>query len=236
MFETIRRDIQAAFDRDPAARSTFEVILFYPGFHALWLHRGAHFLWRKGLRLIARGLSHVNRWITGIEIHPGAKIGPGFFIDHGMGTVIGETAEIGANVTLYHNVTLGGVSWEKVKRHPTLEDHVVVGAGAQILGPITIGAHTRVGANSVVIRDTPAHSVVVGVPGRIRELNGERVPDPEHENLQHDRLPDPTMELLRQLSRRVRSLERQVGERHSEDERQRADAWVAFVAEGGSHI
>ena len=173
MFATLRRDIQAVFDRDPAARSVVEVLLFYPGLHALWLHRVAHALWRNGFKLVARGLSTFSRWTTGIEIHPGAQIGSGFFIDHGMATVIGETAEIGENVTLYHNVTLGGVSWEKVKRHPTLEDHVVVGAGAQILGPIVIGAHSRIGANSVVVKDVPPHSVVVGIPGRVRSRNGD---------------------------------------------------------------
>jgi serine O-acetyltransferase len=155
MFKRLRQDINAVFERDPAARSVLEIILFYPGFHALWLHRFAHFLWRNRFLLIARGVSHISRWFTGIEIHPGAKIGPGFFLDHGMGTVIGETAEIGRNVTLYHNVTLGGVSWKKLKRHPTLEDHVVVGAGAQILGPIRIGTHSRIGTNSVVVRDVP---------------------------------------------------------------------------------
>ena len=176
MFTTLRRDIQAVFDRDPAARSVVEVLLFYPGLHALWLHRAAHALWRNGFKLVARGLSTFSRWATGIEIHPGAQIGPGFFIDHGMATVIGETAEIGENVTLYHNVTLGGVSWEKVKRHPTLEDHVVVGAGAQILGPIVIGAHSRIGANSVVVKDVPPRSVVVGIPGRVKSRNGD-MPD-----------------------------------------------------------
>ncbi len=172
MFETIRSDIQAVLDRDPAARNWLEVVLLYPGLHALWLYRVAHFFWRNGLFLPGRAVSQVARWLTGIEIHPGAQIGPGLFIDHGMATVIGETAEIGAHVTLYHNVTLGGVSLEKVKRHPTLEDHVVVGAGAQILGPIVIGEHSRVGANSVVVKDVPPHSVVVGVPGRVISLNG----------------------------------------------------------------
>ncbi|MEJ2562943.1 MAG: serine O-acetyltransferase, partial [Anaerolineales bacterium] len=143
MFTTLREDIRAALERDPAARYALEIVLFYPGFHAIWMHRLAHWLWGKGLKLVARGLSDFNRWLTGIEIHPAAVIGPGFFIDHGMGTVIGETSEIGSCVTLYHNVTLGGVSFKKTKRHPTLEDHVVVGAGAQILGPIRIGAHSR---------------------------------------------------------------------------------------------
>ena len=153
--KTLRTDIQAIFDRDPAARSTLEVLFLYPGLHAIWLHRLAHAFWRNGFYFLGRLVSNFSRWLTGIEIHPGAQLGPGLFIDHGMGTVIGETAEIGANVTLYHNVTLGGVSWEKVKRHPTLEDHVVVGAGAQVLGPITIGAHSRIGANSVVVKDVP---------------------------------------------------------------------------------
>jgi serine O-acetyltransferase len=236
MFNTLRQDIKAVFERDPAARTVLEILLFYPGFHALWLHRVAHFLWSKRLYLIGRGLSHLNRWLTGIDIHPGAQIGPGFFIDHGMGTVIGETAEIGANVTMYHNVTLGGVSWEKVKRHPTIEDCVVIGAGAQILGPIRIGTNSRIGANSVVVKDIPEHSVVVGVPGRIRSLNGTTLPQPGLADLQHDRLPDPTMELLQTLTERVETLENMVGDLHLEDDRKTADAWVAYVAEEGSHI
>jgi len=233
MFNTLRCDIQAVFNRDPAAHSVAEVLLLYPGLHALWLHRLAHFFWRNGFFLIGRWISEVSRWLTGIEIHPGAQIGPGFFIDHGMGTVIGETAEIGANVTLYHNVTLGGVSWQKVKRHPTLEDHVVVGAGAQILGPVRIGAHSRIGANSVVVKDVPSHAVVVGVPGRIKVLNGQRVTEPEREDLHHNQLPDPTMEMLRGLAARVVSLEHSMRGLSLEDDSQMADAWVAS---GGSHI
>jgi serine O-acetyltransferase len=233
MLETLRRDIQAVFDRDPAARSVAEVLLFYPGLHALWLHRLAHACWRNGLYLLARGISHFARWLTGIEIHPGARIGPGFFVDHGMGTVIGETAEIGADVTLYHNVTLGGVSWEKVKRHPTLEDHVVVGAGAQILGPIRIGAHSRIGANSVVVKDVPPNSVVVGIPGRVKGRNGEVPLELEREDLRHDRLPDPTVEMLRHLTARVVALEHTVRGLHLEDDRQTADFWVES---GGSYI
>lgn len=233
MFKTLRRDVQSVFDRDPAARSALEVVLFYPGLHAVWLHRLAHWLWCNGFFLIARGVSHFSRWATGIEIHPGAQIGAGLFIDHGMGTVIGETAEIGEDVTLYHNVTLGGVSWEKVKRHPTLEDHVVVGAGAQVLGPIRIGAHSRIGANSVVVKDVPPHSVVVGVPGRFRVLNGEHVPELDREDLHHDRLPDPTVDTLRHLTSRIVSLERTVSQLQLEDDEQTADAWVES---GGSHI
>ncbi len=230
---TLHRDIQAVFDRDPAARSTLEVLLLYPGLHALWMHRLAHAFWRNGLYFMGRLVSNLSRWLTGIEIHPGAQIGSGFFIDHGMGTVIGETAEIGENVTLYHNVTLGGVSWEKVKRHPTLEDHVVIGAGAQVLGPIVIGSHSRIGANSVVVKDVPPYSVVVGIPGRIRSRNGEGVIEAEHEDLQHNRLPDPTAETLRHLTARVLSLEHSYRQLHLEDDRQTADAWVEG---GGSHI
>jgi serine O-acetyltransferase len=240
MFKTLRRDIQAVFDRDPAARSTLEVILLYPGLHAVWLHRLAHSLWQNGFFLLARAVSQFSRWLTGIEIHPGAQIGPGLFIDHGMATVIGETAEIGEDVTLYHNVTLGGVSWEKVKRHPTLENHVVVGAGAQILGPIRIGAHSRIGANSVVVKDVPPNSIVVGVPGRFRMMNGERVSDagllgdgPAHEDLQHNQLPDPTVETLRHLTARIVSLEHTVNELALEDDAQTAEAWVES---GGSAI
>ena len=232
MLETLRHDIQVIFARDPAARSTAEVILFYPGLHAVWMHRAAHWLWQRRRRLLARGVSHISRALTGIEIHPGAQIGPGFFVDHGMGTVIGETAEIGHDVTLYHNVTLGGVSWEKIKRHPTLEDHVVVGAGAQILGPIRIGAHSRVGANSVVVKDVPPNSVVSGVPGRIRGRNAHPLPELAHEDLQHNRLPDPTMDLLREMGVRVMALENVVQQLRLEDDRRMADAWV----ESGAHI
>ncbi|MGD8813952.1 MAG: serine O-acetyltransferase [Anaerolineales bacterium] len=236
MFKTLRQDIQAIFDRDPAARSVSEILLFYPGLHAIWMHRLAHWLWSTRLHLIARGLSHLNRWLTGIEIHPAARIGPGFFIDHGMGTVIGETSVIGAHVTLYHNVTLGGVSWEKVKRHPTLEDHVVVGAGAQILGPIRIGAYSRIGANSVVIKDIPRYSIVIGVPGRVRMLGEEDMRPIGHEDLQHDRLPDPPMELYRTLARRVDALEQSLAELIPEDEDVMAKVWTSNIAGDGSHI
>jgi len=232
MLKSIRRDIQAIFDRDPAARSVWEVLFLYPGLHAVWLHRVAHALWRNDLKWLARLVSNVSRFFTGIEIHPGAQIGPGFFIDHGMGTVIGETAEIGANVTLYHNVTLGGVSWEKVKRHPTLEDHVVVGAGAQVLGPIRIGAHSRIGANSVVVKDVPPGSVVVGIPGRIKTRNGE-LAESEREDLAHNRLPDLNAETLRHLTARLVALEHTLQHMRLDDDPQTADAWVES---GGSHI
>jgi serine O-acetyltransferase len=187
MFRTIRKDIRSVFDRDPAAHSTVEVLLAYPGLHALWGYRVSHWFWTHRMLLLGRLTSHFVRNATGIEIHPGAKIGEGFFIDHGMGVVIGETAEIGTNVTLYHGVTLGGVSMEKGKRHPTLEDGVVVGAGAKILGNITIGEGSRIGANAVVVKSVPHDSVVVGVPGQVvvRSTPRELAPD-----LHHDRLPD----------------------------------------------
>jgi serine O-acetyltransferase len=169
MFAHLREDISCVFDRDPAARTTWEVLTCYPGFHALTLHRVAHWLWGHGLRWLARVLSHFSRWITGIEIHPGATIGRRVFIDHGMGVVIGETAEIKDDCTLYHGVTLGGTSWNKGKRHPTLMSGVVIGAGAKILGPITIGRDAKVGSNAVVVRDVPEGATAVGIPARIVE-------------------------------------------------------------------
>ena len=167
MFERTKEDIACVFDRDPAARTTFEVCTNYPGFHALLLHRAGHSLWRRNLKWLARSVSTFSRFLTGIEIHPGATIGRRFFIDHGMGVVIGETAEIGDDVTLYHGVTLGGTSWDKGKRHPTLGDGVVVGAGAKVLGPVMIGNGARIGSNAVVAKDVPSGATVVGIPGRI---------------------------------------------------------------------
>ena len=167
MFSHIREDISSVFDRDPAARTTWEVITCYPGFHALVIHRIANTCWRSGLRWLGRFLSHIGRFLTGIEIHPGATIGRRFFIDHGMGVVIGETAEIGDDCTLYHGVTLGGTSWNKGKRHPTLAKGVVIGAGAKVLGPITVGEGARVGSNAVVVKDVPPGATAVGIPARI---------------------------------------------------------------------
>ncbi|MCW3148548.1 serine O-acetyltransferase [Stutzerimonas stutzeri] len=167
MFERMREDIQSVFHRDPAARNAFEVITCYPGLHATWIHRVSHWLWVNEWKWLARMSSNLGRWLTGVEIHPGAKIGRRFFIDHGMGIVIGETAEIGDDVTLYHGVTLGGTSWNKGKRHPTLEDGVIVGAGAKILGPFTVGAGAKIGSNAVVTRAVPAGATAVGIPGRI---------------------------------------------------------------------
>jgi serine O-acetyltransferase len=171
MFDQIKEDISVVFERDPAARTHWEIITTYPGVHALIIHRFSHWVWRKRFFWIARFISHITRWLTGIEIHPGATIGRRVFIDHGMGVVIGETAVIHDDCTLYHGVTLGGTSWNKGKRHPTLEQGVVIGAGAKILGPITIGAGAKVGSNAVVVKDVPAGATAVGIPARI--LDGE---------------------------------------------------------------
>lgn len=167
MFSRIKEDLSSVFHRDPAARNNFDVITNYPGLHAIWLHRVSHWLWVKKWLWLARAISNLSRFITGIEIHPGATIGRRFFIDHGMGVVIGETAEIGDDVTLYHGVTLGGTSWNEGKRHPTLKDGVVVGAGAKVLGPIIMGQNSKVGSNSVVVKDVPEGATILGIPGRI---------------------------------------------------------------------
>ena len=167
MFDRMREDIAVVFDRDPAAKSTLETLIASPGLHALWLHRLNHWLWTHGWFLLARFGSYLTRFLTGIEIHPGARIGPRFFIDHGMGVVIGETTEIGADCSIYHGVTLGGTTWSKGKRHPTLEAGVIIGAGAKVLGPITLGAGARIGSNAVVVKDVPPGSTVVGVPGHV---------------------------------------------------------------------
>jgi serine O-acetyltransferase len=210
---TLRRDVQSALTRDPAARSSLEIVLLYPGLHALWGYRISHWMWQHGLKLLGRMLSQLVRSLTGIEIHPGAQISQGLFIDHGMGVVIGETAEVGEDVTLYHGVTLGGTSLEKGKRHPTLGDRVVVGAGAKVLGAITIGEDTRIGANAVVVKSVPPNSVVVGVPGQIiarsRPHQVSDAPD-----LDHTRLPDLVGVSLVDLIKRVEALEAQ-GERHA---------------------
>ena len=206
MFQRIRDDIRSVFERDPAARSTLEVLLTYPGLLAVWAHRVTHHLWRWRLKLLARVLAQLTRWLTGIEIHPGATIGNRFFIDHGMGVVIGETAEIGDDCTLYHGVTLGGTSWERAKRHPTLGKNVVVGAGAKILGPITVGDNARVGSNSVVVKDVPAGATVVGIPARMvvakddansekRRAMAEKIGFDAY-GQHHGQLPDPVAQAL----------------------------------------
>jgi serine O-acetyltransferase len=213
MFSRLRRDMHSVFTRDPAARSRIEILTAYPGLHAIWFYRISHWLWMHRMFLLGRLASHLGRMLSGIEIHPGATIGPGFFIDHGMGVVIGETAEIGANVTLYHGVTLGGTSWNKGKRHPTLEDDVVVGAGAKILGPITIGARTRVGANAVVVKNVPSDSVVIGIPGRVTHRKGvAQIVYSENGSahsldLEHGAMPDMTGRALRHLADRISKLE-----------------------------
>ncbi len=208
MFEQMKRDVRTVLERDPAARTALEVVLCYPGVHAIWLHRIAHGLWRRGWVVIARFVSHVGRFLTGIEIHPAARLGPGLFIDHGMGVVIGETAEVGENVTILQGVTLGGTSLKREKRHPTLADNVVVGAGAKILGGFTIGAGSRIGAGSVVVREVPENSVVVGVPGRVTFRDGQRVAG--QIDLNQIDLPDPLAHALEELVERIHQLEAEI--------------------------
>jgi serine O-acetyltransferase len=213
MFKRLHEDIKAIFERDPAARSILEVIFCYPGLHAVWIHRISHWFWTHKLFFLGRLLSHMGRFFTGIEIHPGATIGRKFFIDHGMGVVIGETAEIGNNVTLYHGVTLGGVSWEKVKRHPTVEDNVVIGSGAKVLGPFTVGSGSRIGSNSVVVKEVPPNSTVVGVPGRVVMAAEKRA---EKTELDHGKLPDPEAKAIACLFDQIRELERKFSEMEKE--------------------
>ncbi len=208
-WKTLKEDIRVVKERDPAASNTLEVILCYPGLHAIWFHRLAHWLYKRGLRTLPRLISHFSRFLTGIEIHPGAEIGEGFFIDHGMGVVIGETTEIGKNVTLYQGVTLGGTGKEKGKRHPTIRDNVVVSSDATILGPIEIGENSRVGAGAVVINPVPPNSTVVGVPGRVIKKDGVRL---QPLDLHHERLPDPVMETFNSIFKRLDKLEYQLRE------------------------
>ncbi|GAK57730.1 serine O-acetyltransferase [Candidatus Vecturithrix granuli] len=213
MFARIREDIQTVFTKDPAARSLIEVLLCYPGLHALWLHRIAHFFWQKKWLLLGRLISHLSRFFTGIEIHPGATIGRRFFIDHGMGVVIGETTEIGDDVLMYQGVVLGGTSLEKKKRHPTLHNNVVVGAGATILGAIRIGVRALVGAGSVVIHDVPPGATVVGVPGRISKGGTSR----KMEILEHGNLPDPIADALRFVLEEQENIEERIAKVESRE-------------------
>ena len=208
-----REDIEAVKDRDPAAANTLEIILSYPGLHAIWMYRVAHYLHTHGVPLIPRLISMLARALTGVEIHQGAHIGKGFFIDHGMGVVIGETAEIGDNVTVFQGVTLGGTGKERGKRHPTIEDNVVIAAGAKVLGPITVGRNSKVGAQSVVLQDVPSNCTVVGVPGRVTVCSGERISPVD---LHHENLPDPVLDMFHTLERRLDRLE---GRAETEDER-----------------
>jgi len=216
MFKAIKRDLQAVFERDPAATSKLEVILTYAGFHALLAYRIAHRLKKMGVPVLPRVISHVARWLTGIEIHPAARIGTGFFIDHGMGVVIGETAEIGDYVTLFQGVTLGGTGKEHGKRHPTLGNHVVVGAGAKILGGIKIGDNVKIGANSVVLKSVPANSTVIGVPARIIKAEGERLPEA---TMDHINLPDPIADRFEALEREIIELRKKLDNRDKESPR-----------------
>ncbi|MSP12660.1 MAG: serine O-acetyltransferase [Chloroflexi bacterium] len=206
MIRTFANDIRSVKERDPAARNVVEILLCYPGLHAVWGHRLTHWLWMRHFRLLARWLSQLLRGLTGIEIHPGAIIGPGLFIDHGMGVVIGETSEIGEDVTLYHGVTLGGTSLQKGKRHPTLGNRVVVGAGAKILGAITVGDNSRIGANAVVVKPVPADAVVVGVPGQVISRSKPRKPK-DSPDMDHTMMPDLMGVALSSLMERVDSLE-----------------------------
>ena len=202
MFKTLREDIKTVFTKDPAAKSVAEVILCYPGLHALWFHRLAHFMWRHKLRLLARIISHVNRFLTGIEIHPGARIGRRFFIDHGAGVVIGETSEIGDDVLLYQGVVLGGTTLEKKKRHATIGNNVVMGTGAVTLGPIIIGDGARIGSGSVVVKSVPPGATVVGIPGRVVSDRHKPIM-----NLEHGKLPDPVAEAIRLVLKEQHKLE-----------------------------
>jgi serine O-acetyltransferase len=207
MFGAIREQIDTIFREDPAARSVIEILLCYPGFHAILLHRLAHRLYRRRWTLVARVISQFSRAISGIEIHPGASIGRRFFIDHGMGVVVGETTEIGDDVLLYQGVTLGGTGKEKGKRHPTLGNHVVVGTGAKVLGNIRIGDHVKIGAGSVVVHPVPDYSTVVGIPGRVVKVRGE---EPRDDELEHGWLPDPEGQAIEDLVKRVDQLERRL--------------------------
>lgn len=205
-FKLLKEDVDVVFGQDPAARNYFEVITTYSGLHAVWMHRIAHGLWKYKFKYLARVLSQFSRFLTGIEIHPGAKIGRRFFIDHGMGVVIGETCEIGDNVTIYQGVTLGGTGKEKGKRHPTIEDDVLIATGAKVLGSITIGKNSKVGGGSVVLKNVPPNSTVVGIPGRVVVQDGKRV---THQ-LNHHELPDPVADRMQRLEEEIQQLKQQL--------------------------
>jgi serine O-acetyltransferase len=214
MFSQLKEDLKVVFERDPAVRSVFEIIFCYPGFHAMFFYRWSHWLWTHQLRFLGRLVSHVGRFLTGIEIHPGATIGRGFFIDHGMGVVIGETAEIGENCTLYHGVTLGGTSWAKEKRHPTLGNNIVIGSGAKILGPFKVGDDSKIGSNSVVVKEVPPMATVVGIPGRVVISGEKRV----GVDLQHGTLPDPVAKAVSCVFDQLHRLEDRVEKLQTEQQ------------------
>ena len=235
MFKTLREDIETVFAKDPAARSKLEIVSFYPGLHALWFHRLAHSLWRHRLRFLARLLSHISRFLTGVEIHPGARIGKRLFIDHGAGVVIGETAEIGDDVLLYQGVVLGGTTLKKGKRHPIIGNNVVMGTGAVALGSITIGDGVRVGAGSVVVKSVPAGATVVGIPARVGGDHRKPLTDLEHGNL-----PDPVTEAVRfvvseqvKIEERLRILENASGIASPQDESPEKTRVEAAFSQGG---
>ncbi|MCA0758384.1 serine O-acetyltransferase [Paenibacillus sp. N4] len=207
MFRHFRSDIQAVFENDPAARSRFEVVFTYSGLHAIWAHRIAHPLYRRGWFTLARIISQVSRFMTGIEIHPGARIGERLFIDHGMGVVIGETCEIGDDVVIYQGVTLGGTGKEKGKRHPTIGNNVVIGSGAKVLGSFSVGDYSNIGSNAVVLREVPMNCTVVGNPGRVVKRDGQRVGD----RLDHTQLPDPVIEMFRSMQKEIDDLRTELG-------------------------
>jgi serine O-acetyltransferase len=208
LWQRLQEDVHTVFNKDPAARSVIEVLTSYPGLHAVWIHRVTHFLWHHKMRFPARYFSHIGRWLTGIEIHPGAKIGRRFFIDHGMGVVIGETAEIGNDVLMYKGVVLGGVSLEQTKRHPTLGHGVIVGSNAVILGPIEIGSHSKIGSGAVVVKPVPPLATVVGVPGKVVKING--VVCPRKPDLHHEEMPDVLAQRIQQMNARIEALEAQL--------------------------
>ncbi|MEK3806556.1 MULTISPECIES: serine O-acetyltransferase [Metabacillus] len=208
MFKMLKEDIEVVFEQDPAARSYLEVILTYSGLHAIWAHRLAHAFFKRNMFFIARVISQVSRFFTGIEIHPGAKIGRRFFIDHGMGVVIGETCEIGDNVTVFQGVTLGGTGKEKGKRHPTILDNALIATGAKVLGSITVGAYSKIGAGSVVLRDVPDHSTVVGIPGKVVIRNGKRI----NQDMDHCNLPDPVADRFKELEAELISLKEEIAQ------------------------
>lgn len=208
MFKRMKEDIEVVFEQDPAARSYLEVVLTYSGLHAIWAHRVAHALFKRRFFFLARAVSQISRFFTGIEIHPGAKIGRRFFIDHGMGVVIGETCEIGDNVTVFQGVTLGGTGKEKGKRHPTIMDNALIATGAKVLGSITIGENSKIGAGSVVLKEVPPNSTVVGVPGRVVIQNGKRI----NKDFNHTDLPDPIADRLRDMQFELDQLKRELDE------------------------
>lgn len=235
IWRLLREDVACVFERDPAARNTFDVLTCYPGIHALIAHRIAHEAWLRRLRWPARFLSYLARAITNIDIHPGARIGRRFFIDHGAGVVIGETAEVGDDVTIYHGVTLGGTSWNKGKRHPTLMDGVLVGSGAKILGPITVGRHGRVGANSVVTKDVPDGMTVVGIPGRIVRRDSRQRLAEVGIDLDHHLMPDPVGKAISCLMDHINRIETRL-EAHTAEERARLEPLTGVVCESCGNI